>query len=187
MYDGVGGCVCVCGCVLGKVVLEGVNSHSCVRSNWRGFQSFLWQTKSKQKDRRMQDADWVGDWEKRTANTANNLIMSRSSLIFQANNYHMQRHILGKIKTREQIPPIVHQLLICNCEAILQRGKEKILPLLASSLQHYPTESFVALLSNRANELRGRRWERGRERERERGTEKKKSTQYSITRHDGGE
>lgn len=116
----------------------------------------------------MRDADWVGDYEKRAAKPANNLIMSRSSLIFQANNYHMQRHILSKIKTREQILPIVHWLLLCNYEAILLRGKEKILPLPLSSLQHYPTKSsqclfplFVALLSNRANELRGRRWERG--------------------------
>lgn len=156
-------------CVSGRVVLEGVNSHSCVRSNWRGFQSFLWQTKSKQngwKNAR------VGDWEKRAAKTANNLIMSLSSLSFQANDYHMQTRTLGKIKTarrdkgtdpadRAVAPPLQ---LRGNFAA--RRG-ENTPASSVLSLQHYPTESsrrlsplFVAALSNRANELRGRRWER---------------------------
>ncbi|KAJ4928465.1 hypothetical protein JOQ06_016257, partial [Pogonophryne albipinna] len=46
---------------------------------------------------------------------------------------------------------------------ISQLGEEKTPPLLPSSLQRYPTENsqrlsprFVAALSNRANELRGR-------------------------------
>lgn len=104
----------VCACMLvrqdvwvfGRVLLEGVNSHSCVRSNWRGFQSFLWQTKTKTGGR-TRDADRVGDWETKTAN---NLIVSLSGLIFQANDYHMQTHILCQrpsAKTREQIPAIV--------------------------------------------------------------------------------
>lgn len=44
----------------------------------------------------------MGDREKSAAKTANNLIMSLSSLSFQANDYHMQTHALGKIKTERE-------------------------------------------------------------------------------------
>lgn len=39
-------------------MLEWVKSHSCGRSNCRGIQSFLWQTKT---GGRMQDIKWVGE------------------------------------------------------------------------------------------------------------------------------
>lgn len=119
----------------------------------------------------------------------NNLIMSLSSLIFQADNYHM--HILSKIQTQCQDKgrdPADHAIapplqLWGNFEV----GKENIPPLLLFCLQPYPTVKltslsllFVAVLSNRMNEPRGRRWERQSE------TEGKKCTEYSITKQDRG-
>lgn len=44
----------------------------------------------------MRDADGVGDREREGCKTANNLIMSLSSLISQANDCHMQTHIKCK-------------------------------------------------------------------------------------------
>lgn len=87
------------GCVSARVALEVVNSHSCVRSNWRGFQSFLWQTKSKQNGWKNARCRLSGRPREEGCKTANNLIMLLSSLIFQANDYHMQTHILNKMKT----------------------------------------------------------------------------------------
>lgn len=98
------------------------------------------------------------EWEtqrRELRKTADNLIVSLSILIFQ-HTYSV------KLRLSAKILPMVHWLLLGNCEAIFQLGEEKIPPLLPSSLQRYPTENsqhlgplFVAALSNRANELRG--------------------------------
>lgn len=123
-----------------------VNSHSCVRSNRRGFQSYLWQTKTKTGGR-TRDADRVGD---RETKTANDLIVSLSGLIFQANDYHMQTHIKNRVQRQGNrfLRSCVHRLLLCNCEAVFQPGVEKIPPassVLSPALCHRKLPNASAL------------------------------------------
>ena len=127
-------CVCVCVCVFGRVVMEGVNSCCYVRSNWRGSQSFLCQTKSKQnngwKNVRCRLSARPRE-EMRAAKTADNLIMSLRRLMFRANDYHMWTH-----KTREQI--------VCGGEG----GKYAVYvirPLSGAFPQKAPDASFLSL------------------------------------------
>lgn len=135
MHVSMSGCVSVWQGGVGGAV----NSHSCVRSNRRGFQSYLWQTKTKTGGR-TRDADRVGD---RETKTANDLIVSLSGLIFQANDYHMQTHIKTgcKGKGTDSCDRACTGSSSATARQFSSPAWRKYPPLLPSSLQRCATES----------------------------------------------